>query len=266
MPTVARILALAPVASYLANAKAGKGGLFGPPVDPKLGILIFMVHRILKKIYDLDPTYEVYQQRKVADYLYELIIKYAFRAASIVDGNNGGQIAAPTGVVTVNPYDFEVTASSFIPTGDDSVTITDFIGLNVNFRRGGVSQNTTNLGDGSSYYSWNIATGLFTIYPAATAGELFRIEPDNIGGASSVTVVDDTVFPLVITDAVMTGGISYDNAAIVGSQYMIFVSGYNSEWQFAGVFFDYTVTGFTIIAAGFDAANYGNIIIQKINS
>lgn len=265
MPTVARILQLAPVACYLASNRTAKGGLFGPPVDPRLPIVIFMVHKILKKIYDLDPTYEAVQQRNVADYLYELIQKYAFRAASIVDNNAGGQIATQTGIVVQSPYDFEVTASSFIATGEDSVTISEFIGLNVNFRRGGVSQNTTNLGDGSSYYSWNIVTGLFTIYPAATAGELFRIEPDNIGGASSITIVDDTVFPLVITDADMVGGVTYNNAAIVGSQYMLFVSGYNSEWQFAGVFFDYTATGFTIIAPGFDAANFGNIIIQKIN-
>lgn len=263
MPTVARILELTPVSCYLANARVAKGSLFGPPVDPKLPITIYMVYKILKKVYDADPTYT--GVRVVADYLYELIQKYAFKAAAIVDNNTGGQIAAPTGVVIPNPYDFEVSASSFVATGEDSVTISEFIGYQVNFSRGGVMQNTTNLGDGSSYYSWNVVTGLFTIYPAATEGELFRIMPDTYGTGGTTTIIDNTVFPLVITDADMVGGVTYNNAAIVGSQYMLFVSGYNSEWQFAGVFFDYTATGFTIIAPGFDAANFGNIIIQKIN-
>lgn len=265
MPTVARTIQLAPVACYLASNRTARGSLFGPPNDPRLPILIFMVHKILKKIYDQDPTYEATQQRVVADYLYELIQKYAFKAAAIVDNSLGGQVASQTSTVVVQPYDFEVSATSFIATGESSVTIERFRGLNVNFRRGGISQNTTSLGDGSSYYAWNSATALFTIYGAATAGELFRIEPDNVGGTTSITIVDDTVFPLVITNAVMTGGTTYDNAAIVGSQYMLFVSGFNSEWQFAGTFFDYTATGFEIIWPGFDAANFGNIIIQKIN-
>lgn len=265
MPTVARILELADVSCMLANNRVGKGSLFGPPIDPKLPWAIYMVYVILKRVYDTDPTFESTQQRVVADYLYELIQRYAFKAAAIVDNNTGGQIAPPSGITVPNPYDFEVEASSFIPTGDSSVTISQFIGYNVNFSRGGIMQNTTNLGDGTSYYSWNLVTGLFTIYPAASEGELFRIMPDVYGNGSTTTIIDNTIFPLVITDAVMTGGVTYDNPAIVGSQYMLFVSGFNSEWQFAGTFFDYTATGFTIIFPGFDAANFGNIIIQKIN-
>jgi hypothetical protein len=263
MPTVARILEITPPSCYLASNRTAKGALFGPPIDPKLPLTIYMVYKILKVVYDKDPNYT--GVRVVADYLYELIQKYAFKAAAIVDGNTGGQVAPPSGIVVPNPYDFEVDGTSFIPTGDDSVTISQFIGYNVNFSRGGIMQNTTNLGDGSSYYSWNIVTGLFTIFPAATEGELFRIMPDVYGNGGTTTIIDNTTFPLVITNADMTGGVTYDNAAIVGSQYMLFVSGYNSEWQFAGVFFDYTATGFTIIEPGFDAANFGNIIIQKIN-
>lgn len=264
MPTVARILQITPMAIVLSSNSVAKGSLFnGGVVDPKRPITIYMVYKILKRVYDEDPNYT--GVRVVADYLYELITKWAFKAAAIVDGNTGGQIAPPSGIVVPNPYDFEVEASSFIPTGDDSVTISQFIGYNVNFSRGGIMQNTTNLGDGSSYYSWNIVTGLFTIFPAATEGELFRIMPDVYGNGGTTTIIDNTTFPLVITNAVMTGGVTYDNAAIVGSQYMLFVSGFNSEWQFAGTFFDYTATGFTIIFPGFDAANFGNIIIQKIN-
>ena len=268
MPTVARTLELAPVASYLANARAGKGGLFGPPVDPKLGILIFMIHKILKKIYDLDPTFESSQQRKVADYLYELIIKYAFRAAAIVDGNNGGQIAAPTGIVIVQPYDFEVTADSFIATGESSVTIERFRGLNVNFRRGGISQNTTTLNDGSSYYSWNSATALFTIYGPATAGELFRIEPDNVGGASSVTVVNDTVFPFFVTSADFeVDGVTLIDTRLEGNTVTLYPNNFNGNWLIQDT--DFTISGdtLTVTNPAFNANSFNYTIkIDKVNS
>ncbi len=264
MPTVSRILQITPPSCMLANNRVAKGALFGPTIDPKLPITIYMVYKVLKTVYDKDPNYT--GVRVVADYLYELIQKYAFRAAAIVDNNTGGQIAPPSGITVPNPYDFEVTDSSFIPTGDDSVSIDLFKGYNVNFSRGGIMQNTTNLGDGSSYYSWNIVTGLFTIYPEASEGELFRIMPDVYGAGGTTTIIDNTPTTLVISDADMTGGTTYDNPDIITWNYMLFVQGYNSEWQFEGAFFDYTATGFVITAAGFDAANFGNIIIQRINS
>jgi len=266
MPTVARILQITPPSCYLASNRVGKGALFGPALDPKLPLTIYMVYKILKTVYDADTTFEASQQRKVADYLYELIQKYAFKAAAIVDNNSGGQIAPPSGIVVPNPYDFEVSGSSFIATGESSVTISQFIGYNVNFSRNGVMQNTTNLGDGSSYYSWNLVTGLFTISGAATEGELFRIMPDVYGAAASSVIVDDTVFPFIVTSSDFEAdGVTLNDARLVDQQYYLFVSGFNQEPQFAGTFFNYTATGLEVIWPGFDAADFGNIIIQKIN-
>lgn len=268
MPTVARILQLAPVACYLASNRVAKGALFGPPVDPRLPIAIFMVHKILKKIYDLDPTYEAVKQRNVADYLYELIQKYAFRAAAIVDNNSGGQIASQTGIVVQNPYDFEVSASSFIATGETSVTISEFIGLNVNFRRNGLSQNTTNLGDGSNYYSWNIVTGVFTIYPAATEGELFRIEPDNVGGTSAVTVVDDVIFPFFIYSSDFEpDGVTVTDARFAGNTITLYPNNFAGNWLIQGT--DFTLTGSTLVVTNpaFNANDFSYTIkVDKDNS
>lgn len=189
MPTVGRILQLAPVAQYLASNRVSKGTIFGNQIlDPLLPNKIFMVYKILKRVYDIDQTFQSTQQRVVADYLYELIQKFAFKAAAIVDNNTGGQIVVPTGSTTPNALDFEVSASSFIVTGASSVTIPQYRGYNiVNFSRNGIWQNTTSLGDGSSYYAWNSVTGLFSIFPAASADELFRITPDTTGGISYVT-------------------------------------------------------------------------------
>lgn len=265
MPTTGRILELAPVSCLLAANKTAKGSLFGPPVDPKLPITIYMVNKILKRIYDLDPTYDgVYV---VGIYLYELIARYANRAAAIVDNNTGGQVAPPSGITIPNAYDFIVSDSSFIATGESSITITEFIGYPVNFSRGEMMQHTTPTEDGfTTYYSWNIVTGLFTISSPATAGERFRIMPDVYGQGGTTTIVDDTTFPFVVTSADFEpDGVTLNDIRLIGNQYYLDVAGYNQEHQYAGVFFDYTATGLVVIASGFDAANFGNILITKLN-
>ena len=266
MPTVARILELTPPSCYLAANRTAKGALFGPPVDPRLPLTIYLVYKILKRVYDADPTYT--GVRVVADYLYELIQRYAFKAAAIVDNNTGGQIAPASGVTVPNPYDFEVEAASFIPTGDDSVTISQFIGYNVNFSRGGIMQNTTNLGDGSSYYSWNLVTGLFTIFPAASEGELFRIMVDAGGGSSSV--IPTQSFPIVITSADFEAdGVTYLNsniASVAGNNVYLLANNTPNPILFAPTDFIYVAGGIQIILAGFDANTFNyTIAINQIN-
>jgi hypothetical protein len=121
--------------------------------------------------------------RNLANYLYWLSESFQLEAQNIISGPGGGSVApTPSGGAYPNDLDFEVTASSFMVTGVSSITISQFIGYDVDFARGGIMQNTTSLGDGSSYYAWNRVTGLFSIYPAASVGELFRIMVDSGGG------------------------------------------------------------------------------------
>lgn len=184
MPTLARILELTPVAGYLASNDVAKGSLFrGGSTDPRLPGTIYMVYKVVKRIYDEDPVYP--NLDIVGNYLYELIQKYAFKAAAIVDGNNGGQIAPPTpGSGAPEPYDFEVpvaaTADAPIIDGQSSITLNgtngtrDFRNFNIIFARGGIQQSTINQG---SYYSWNRVTGQFECFPAAVLSEQFIITP-----------------------------------------------------------------------------------------
>ena len=132
-----------------------------------------MVRKNLSWLYNKDSTDT--RLIPIANYLYWLCDRWALIAQNI--SGNGGSVATISGT-TQTPYEFIVDAStSFIISGQSSQTITAFIGFNVIFVRNNITQSTVDAGGGSSYYSWNKSTGLFTISPAAVLTELFQIYP-----------------------------------------------------------------------------------------
>jgi hypothetical protein len=171
-PTVAYTLSIAPPSQYLASHDVAKGSLFGQRPDPLLPQKIFMEYTIINTIYENDNDYDGLQG--AANYLYTMLSKYSFKAASIVTGD-GGEVAPVTPDATPEPYDFEVSGSSFIATGASTKVITAFIGYNVMFVRGGIVQSIVNIG--GSYFTWDRDTGDFFCSPEAFAGELFQIIP-----------------------------------------------------------------------------------------
>lgn len=171
MPTVAEIVSIYPVAQYLATIDINKRGLFGGGVDVNLPRKIYMIGKTVERIYNDDPSDTTLIP--TADFLYALCGKFGMQAQSI--SGDAGAIAGvhSTTVTPPNPLDFVVSGSSIIATGDASVNLSSFIGFNIEFVRGGITQNTTNIG--GSYYTWVKSTGLFALSPAAEAGELLRI-------------------------------------------------------------------------------------------
>jgi hypothetical protein len=117
--------------------------------------------------------------RSTANYLYWMCGKFQLQAQNIISGAGGGSVSSTaSGGDLPYPLDFIVSASSFIVTGASSVTISQFIGYNVEFDRNGIPQYTTNPGDGSTYFSWNRTTGAFALLNgAAQVDEKFRIIP-----------------------------------------------------------------------------------------
>lgn len=86
------------------------------------------------------------------------------------------------GTSSPDPYDWIVGAATSatkpLKAGDTSVTLPlAFSGFNISFIRGNLTQYTTDVGDGTSYYTWNKTTRLLTISPAAALDEIFRIHP-----------------------------------------------------------------------------------------
>ncbi len=100
--------------------------------------------------------------------------KYFLQAQAV--SGSAGSVAAISSLSAPDPLQFEVAASgtTFID-GQSTVTLTTFIGFNIVFARGGITQ--SDVTSQPSYYSFNRTTGQMTIAPAAATGELFQIYP-----------------------------------------------------------------------------------------
>lgn len=172
--TVAQIISIAKVSQYLCTVDIEKTGLYAGGTDLNLPRKLYSTRKDIEYQYELDPSNE--DIAPTAAYLYALCGKYGLYAQAILlnPGTTGGTISR----TAPSPYQFTVDAStSFIIDGQSSKTITAFIGYNLIFIRGGITQSTVNPGDGSSYYSYTKATGSFTMYPAAATGELIGLFP-----------------------------------------------------------------------------------------
>lgn len=149
-----------------------KGGLYGAGIDSKLPRKIYVIYKALQWMQGLDTSNQYLDL--VSNYLIALCSSYGLQANARINGSGGSL----TPVIPVSPVylaakQFTVDGSSFIPNGDSSKIISDFIGYNIIFVRGGITQST--LTDQSSYYSWDNTTGSFSCTPAAITGELFQI-------------------------------------------------------------------------------------------
>jgi len=176
MPTVERILELAPTCSRLAEDHRFKKALFNavPKSSKNQGTLIYIYWKILNTIYELDNDYPGLQAP--ANYLFELEQKWAFKAASIVDGGGSGQIAPITPSVKPEQLNFKVAASGTpLIDGQTSKTFSDFIGWNLMVDKNG--QPMTQITTAPIYYTWNRDSGAFTLNLAAATGDEFQITP-----------------------------------------------------------------------------------------
>lgn len=169
--TVAQIIDIAKISQYLSQNDVQKGSLFSPRVAPMTPQILYLERKAVEWMYDLDPGNSSLPQTSA--YLYSLCRGYNLQAQQI--SGTAGSISPVNPAQIPNPYDFEVTASSFIADGQSTITIPAFVGFNVLFVRNGIPQSTINTG--GSYYSWVKATGVFTISPAAILGEQFQIYP-----------------------------------------------------------------------------------------
>lgn len=175
-PTIAETLDYADLSIGLCANDNSKGALFGKrKTAPSSPVTQAIVTDALRWAYD-GGAVAAADLRQMANYLFWLINPYQLTAQNLINGGGGGSVV-PSGAARPLPLDFTVSASSVIPTGSSGLSIPAYAGWNLNFARGGIAQNTTNVGDGSSYYGWDRDTYTFTCSPAAGEGELFRLSP-----------------------------------------------------------------------------------------
>ncbi len=170
--TTQQKLDTASISEYLSAVSIKKKGLFGGGVPLDLPEKIYKIRQSIDYWYSLDPTDTTLIA--TGNYLLALCGLYGLEAQEIV--TSAGTVAPSSTTSTPLPLQFIVAASgtTFID-GDTSVTLTQFIGYNLLFARGGVAQSTVSTEP--SYYSWSRATGVLTISPQAYTGELFQIYP-----------------------------------------------------------------------------------------
>lgn len=166
------IIAIGNTSVYLCDNNNSKGALFGIRLSsPKSSIEIAMSNDALRWGYEGDPTDDTL--RGTANYLLWMCGKYGQQAQYIISGAGGGTVIPITGA-TPSPIQFIVDAStSYMVDGQSTKTVTTFIGFNLLFTRGGITQSTVT--SEPSFYNWDKAAGLFTITPSANTGELFQI-------------------------------------------------------------------------------------------
>lgn len=168
--TVAQKLTIAEINEYLISVAIMKGNT---AIDIQLPQKIRNLRKSIQYQYDADPSIETLDG--TSNYMLGLCL-YVNAAKAII--LNPGTVSGIIATTSPSPYQFTVDAStSFIIDGQSSKTITAFIGYNLLFTRGGVTQSTVDPGGGLSYYSWTKATGSFICYPAAATGEDFGLFP-----------------------------------------------------------------------------------------
>lgn len=146
------------------------GGALAAPTSP---VTIQMVTDALSWGYD-GGSQTAPALNTVKNYLIWLIGKFGLEA-SVITGSGGSVIPIVPTITTPARMDFVVSGSSPIPSGGSSLLLTNFIGYQVDFVRGGISQSTINTEP--SYFSFNSLTGSFSCYPVLQAGELVALIP-----------------------------------------------------------------------------------------
>lgn len=165
-----------------------KKAVSGASVDLDHHIKLYVERKSVEWYNDQD-TIDADILFQIANWLFALEGIYGIQA-QFVDGGSGGIVAPVTTASTTlpDPIDWLVsaTASATAPlsTGQSTVTLDgtngmpNLRGFNIEFTRGSMVQNTTDPGDGTTYYSWDRVTGVFALLNGVAAeGERMRILP-----------------------------------------------------------------------------------------
>lgn len=145
-------------------------------IEQSLDVKLYTERKSLEYAYVQDPASN--QTFLIGQGVLALCGIYLFEAQGATGG--GGSITPVTPGLIPDPYDFEITLTSFIASGATSKTFpASWVGFNILFVRNNITQSTVN--QGASYYSWDKNTATLNLLgtPSSPAQltELFQIYP-----------------------------------------------------------------------------------------
>lgn len=168
--TISQILNIAKISEYLYVSKIKKGGLNGGGIDLTRPQLIYNIRKAVEYQYNLDPSTN--GLTATSNYLLSIC---DLAAAYIV--TDTGTVASQSGSTSApSPQIFQVAASgTFMIDGQTTKSISGYIGWNLIFTRGGVTQSTVLTEP--TFYIWDKVSGILICTPQAYTGEQFGIYP-----------------------------------------------------------------------------------------
>lgn len=149
------------------NKLAFQHGTIESNLDQKL----YLERKSLEYAYAQDPTSN--QTYLIGQWVLALCGEYLFEAQQATGG--GGSISPINPSEVPEQLDFVIGASTPLTPGDSTAYFPQFVGYNLIFVRGNITQSV--LTSQPTYYSWNKVTGQFTCSPQAYQDELFQLIP-----------------------------------------------------------------------------------------
>jgi hypothetical protein len=175
MATIVQIIRRGQISVPLSANYNSKQGLYdGALAAPTSPVLIAMVTDALNWANNRQEIYSQKDLLQIADYLIWLTGRFGLEASQFTGGGGSVTPIVPGGQ-SVNRIDFIVNDSSPIVTGGSTLTISSFIGFNLEFDRNGVPQSA--LTTEPTYFTWSKTTGQFTCSPALEESEVVALIP-----------------------------------------------------------------------------------------
>ncbi len=140
-------------------------------IEENLHVKLYTERKSLEYSYAQDPTSN--QTYQIGQGVLALCGVYLFEAQAASGG--GGSITPVIPGSLPDPIEFEASASTPIPTGGNSLSISTFIGYNLIFVYKGQTQTT--LSTQPIYFTWNKTTGNFSFSINVQEGDLIQLYP-----------------------------------------------------------------------------------------
>lgn len=175
IPTIPQTISRGDISIYLAANNNSSGALYGARLSPTSAITIAIVTDALRWG-NAGGAQTQQSLREVANYLIWLTGKYGQQAEYILNGSGGGSVIPISPTTPPPPLYFYVDDTTPVKAGESLVIFAQFIGYELQFVRGNLTQMQASNGF-DTYYSWDKITGTFQCFGPASTSEPFALLP-----------------------------------------------------------------------------------------